>query len=259
MKAKRRRRATTSCRPARLRLSNAGQNLTTGQGTNMRIAATLGGIEQRLLTQLARSEAAAAANAFRLATGKRINSPADDPSGFLYVRSLEQQKARANDALSQVQAASNIASQSQVTIDLIRTELNTIRQTLLTDETQTLTAAQRDAAQATIDAAINQVHKLAGTDIDGQRVLDGSADFSATGLSHTQVEDLQVFDVNGTTITATVATTAQQATLTHTGSSGDFFSDRRPWLDNPLGYRRPVADFRTRCHQSGESQDGRYR
>jgi flagellin-like hook-associated protein FlgL len=48
-----------------------------------RIGATITGVELRLLNQLSEANAAASLNALRLATGKRINSAADDPSGFI--------------------------------------------------------------------------------------------------------------------------------------------------------------------------------
>ena len=56
-----------------------------------RIGATLSGIERTLLNRLAEANAAATLNVLRLAEGKRLLSPAHDPSQFTVVSQFETQ------------------------------------------------------------------------------------------------------------------------------------------------------------------------
>ena len=162
-----------------------------------RIGATLSGVERMLLNRLADANAAAVTNTLRLATGKRVNSPADDISAFIGLSQFQTQLTRVTATMKSVTAAGSMITQTQSTLGLIRTQLNTIRTELLTDESQTLTAAQRTAAQANIDTAITQINSLATTQIDGRRILDGSGGFNASGRNNTQVTDLVVHSAGG--------------------------------------------------------------
>ena len=82
--------------------------------------------------------------------------------------------------------------------------------------------ARRLASQTTIDAAINQINTLAATDVGGQRVLDGSANFIVTGLNNAQVSDLQTASLGNSaapTLAGTVTVAATQGTLSLTGKA----------------------------------------
>ena len=180
-----------------------------------RIGATLSGIERALLNRLADANAAAVTNTLRLATGKKVNSPADDISAFIRLSQFQTQLTRVTATTKNVTAAGSVITQTQSTLGLIRTQLNTIRTTLLTDESQALTAEQRTAAQASIDTAITQINSLATTAIDGRQILDGSGDFNISGRNNTQVTDLVVHSTGG----PGQIVPGEYAELTYTGSS----------------------------------------
>ena len=180
-----------------------------------RIGATLSGVERMLLNRLADANAAAVTNTIRLATGKRVNSPADDVSAFIELSNFQTQLTRVTATTKSVTAAGSMITQTQSTLGLIRTQLNTIRTELLTDESQGLSAAQRSAAQVKIDTAITQINSLAATEIDGRRILDGSRDFNVSGRNNTQVTDLVVHSIGGPGQTVP----GEYAKLTYTGSS----------------------------------------
>jgi len=180
-----------------------------------RIGATLSGVERMLLNNLADANAAAVTNTLRLATGKRVNSPADDISAFIGLSQFQTQLTRVTATMKSVTAAGSMITQTQSTLGLIRTQLNTIRTELLTDEGQTLTTEQRTAAQANIDTAITQINSLATTAIDGRRILDGSGGFKTSGRNYSQVTDLVVHSTGGPG--QTVA--GEYAELTYTGNS----------------------------------------
>jgi len=203
-----------------------------------RIGATLSGAERTLLNRLAEANAAATINTLRLATEKKINYPSDDPAAFVMLSRLQGRLSLVTATMSNVTAASSIISQAQTTLDQIRTQLNTIRTELLKDEDRTLTASERAAAQANIDSAIDQINILAATDIDGRRVLDGSADYDVSGRRSTQVADLvvhSIVDGSSPTISGNVLQTATQAELVYTGASGKTTADATFTLTGALG------------------------
>ena len=186
-----------------------------------RIGATISGVELRLLNQLHDVQTAAAMGALRLASGKRINWPADDPSGFVNVSELETQRAGVRSALANVTAASSMVSQAQLAMDQIRSQLQAIRE--LADADGGLTATERAANQLAIDEAIEQIGALVNTTINGRRLLDGSAAFDVTGVNNAQIRE--VFPVSlghntSKTVSGTVTAAATQATLTHVEATG---------------------------------------
>jgi flagellin-like hook-associated protein FlgL len=188
-----------------------------------RIGATISGVELRLLNQLREANAAAAMNAFRLASGKKINYPSDNPAGFVNLRELESERVTVASVLNNVAEASGMVSQAQLTLDLIRTQLNTIREKALADEDQTLTADERAANQSAIDEAIEQIESLVSTTIQGRRLLDGSAAFDVSGANIAQVRQVFPFSPgsnDATTISGTVTSAATQATVTHVEALG---------------------------------------
>ena len=188
-----------------------------------RIGASLSGFELRLLNSLSDANAAAAINSLRIATGLTINAPRDDPTGFIAVDQFTAQLSKVTATLKNVTAASGIVSQAQSSLDAVRTQLGIIRTELLKDEDDTLTAAQKLASQAIIDAAINQINTLAATDVSGRRVLDGSANFIVTGLNNVQVSDLQTSSLGNATaptLSGTVTVAATQGTLSLDGTGG---------------------------------------
>jgi flagellin-like hook-associated protein FlgL len=181
-----------------------------------RIGATLNGIERTLLNRLADSRAAATMNALRIATGRKINAAKDDPSGLIALSRFETEQEVVTQTLSNIAAASSMVSKTQLALDQIRTQLTTIRTKALEDQDQALTPTERAANQAAIDTAIEEINRLTGTEIDGRRVLDGSANFDFAGRNAAQVVDLSVYRTDGGRQT----TPQKQAELVYTGVDG---------------------------------------
>ena len=184
-----------------------------------RIGASLNGFEQLLLTNLARMNQAALQSSLRLATGKIVNSPHDDPSAFLQIQSFEKQLNLVNGVQANVEIAAHVGAEAQTTVDEIRTQLDIIREVLLLDEEGTLTSAERDANQIIIDDAVATIRSLTRTSIDGKRYLDGSFNFTFSGKNPSQIKNIDVFSLaDDTTIAGSVTTAATQASVTYTGS-----------------------------------------
>jgi flagellin-like hook-associated protein FlgL len=191
-----------------------------------RISARLSGIERSLLNSLADANAQATLSALRMATGHQITAPRDDPSAFLQLSGYQQRLAVVRAAAGNADAASSMVNQAQSTIAQIREQLDLIRDELLVDEDGTATQAERDEAQATIDDAIDEINRLAGTEIDGKRILDGSAAYVVTGRDPSQVARLTVYSaLAGQSISGTVTVAATQASLTYTGDASNQVTD----------------------------------
>lgn len=192
-----------------------------------RIGATLSGLERTLLNRLSEANEAAAQNTLRLATLRKINAPADSPSGFVTLSGFKSQLSVVGNTLVNVTAASSLVSQAELAIDQIRTQLQTIRELVIEDEDQLLTPQERATNQAAVDAALKEIDRLAGLKVGGRRLLDGSADFVTTGGNPNQVSYVKVHarpGGNSNTIAGTVTSTATQAELTYTGAAGEVTS-----------------------------------
>jgi len=194
-----------------------------------RIGATLSGIERSLLNRLAEANAASTLSSLRMATGQKINAPSDDPSAFVRLSGFQSRLGIVQTTMVNVTAASSMVTQSQIVLDSVRTELNTIRTQLLLDEDRSAPISPEDrvAAQAQIDTALAQINSLAQTEIDGRTLLDGSADFTISALDENEVVDLIVFATGSSlapgsaptqTISAEVTDAATRATLVYTGN-----------------------------------------
>ncbi len=199
------------------------------------ISARLSGLQQQFLQRISSANDAAALNAVRLTTGKKINTPADDPSGFVALYSLETELAAINETVARVSAAADLVAQAQLTLDQSEATLTAIRDLLITDEGRVLDSSGRAAAQAEIDAALDDLNGFAATEINGRRVLDGSASFRPSGVNTSQIASLRVFTTAGVDVEGSVIQSATQATLTYTGTSGQITDDADITLTGATG------------------------
>jgi len=187
----------------------------------LRLGPTIGGFEHQLLGALAKANAQIALSSLRVSTGKRINFPSDDPSGFVHLDALQREQSAVQAAVTRVNAAANIGAQLQANLDAVISRLAEVRTLLLEDADQSLTTAERAANQLEIDAALEEISELAHTSIEGQNILDGGSNYLVTGQVPTQISRAQVYSLKGTTsLSGTVTTAATRGTLTHTGVLG---------------------------------------
>jgi len=202
-----------------------------------RISVSLSGIERTLLNRMAEANAQATLSALRMATGHQITAPRDDPSAFVRLSSYQQRLAVVRAAAGNADAASSMVTQAQTAIDQIRVQIDLIRDELLVDEDGTATQAERDEAQAAIDAAVEEIDRLAGTEIDGNRILDGSAAYNVSGRDASQVARRTVYSaVAGQSISGTVTQAATRASLTYTGDASNQITDDAAFtLTGPSG------------------------
>ena len=189
-----------------------------------RIGATLSGLEQLFLNQLDSVDAAALDSAIKLATGKQVPRPSFDPSAFVLISSFESRLNIVESTQRQVDLAANVGAESQLALDELRTQLTTIRSSLLLDEEQALTGEERAVQQALIDASIEQIQDISGREIGGRRYLDGSSNYSFAGKDSSQISEIQVYSLRETTFAGSVTSAATQSAASYTGAGGNINS-----------------------------------
>jgi flagellin len=142
----------------------------------------------------------ALANAMEsLATGKRINSAADDAAGLSiadnmtsYIRGLDQAVRNANDAIGMLNTAEGaLIEQSAM--------LQRMRELAVAAVSDTVTATQRDYMDLEYQALLTEIDRIgAQTEWNGTNILDDSAGVSSDGVFVFQVgaSALQTFSVS---------------------------------------------------------------
>ena len=186
-----------------------------------RIGATISGLDQYFLSHLKSVDNEALKSAIRLASGKQVPRPSYDPAAFVLISGFESHLNVINSTKTQVDLAANLGSETQLALDQARSNLETIRSSLLFDEDLSLSSEDRDAEQAIIDAAVLAIGDLAGTKVNGRRVLDGSVNYTFSGRDHTQIKAIQAFSLRETSFSGTVSAAATQSSEQYTGLIGN--------------------------------------
>ncbi|MFN0016734.1 MAG: hypothetical protein ACKVP0_00660 [Pirellulaceae bacterium] len=202
----------------------------------LRLGPSFGGFERQLLGALAAANGQIALSMLRVSTGKRINAPADDPAQFVKMSAMQREQSVVQSALERVNAAANIGSQLQTNLAAVTEQLAEIRELLLEDADQSLSASARAENQLKIDAALAQITTLARASIGGKQLLDGGSNYLVTGQTVAQVKSVQTYSLAGTTsISGTVTTAATRGSLTYTGSGGNVTAAATFTLTGKLG------------------------
>ncbi len=144
----------------------------------------------------------------RLATGKRINSAADDAAGLAIsnrmtsqIRGLNQAVRNANDAISVAQTAESSTQE-------ITNMLQRMRELAIQSANDTNSSADRDSLQAEMSELIDAVDDIASnTKFNDMTILQGSASDLGTAGAVT----FQIGAVSGQTITLNLQSMATSA------------------------------------------------
>lgn len=158
----------------------------------------------------------------RLSTGLRINTPADDPAGFLIASNLQTQVNGMNQALSNVQNDINEVKTAAGAVQQITTLVQNIQANALDAQSNPGNAA---ADQQAIQSAIAAINNIANnTTFNGINLLNGSAGTTASVTNGSLVASANFGGTfaNGITqsgnVTITVTQAATAATITGTVS-----------------------------------------
>jgi flagellin len=179
-------------------------------------------IAQRTLT---RNNTSLNTSLERLSTGLKINRGSDDPSGLIASENLRAEKTGIEAGLKNAERASNIIGTAEGGLSEISSLLNEL-QTLVSEAANTggLSNDEVAANQLQVDSILNTINRLAGsTSFQGTKLLDGSLDYTTSGVDSGVVKNLSVngarlADGAARNVTVDVVTSGQLANTTY--SSG---------------------------------------
>ena len=173
-----------------------------------------------LLNILNRTSQAQSDSLLRLSTGRRINRGSDDPAGLIALRSLENELTGVNAAIASNQRTNSVlgvADAAMTEIASLLTEIKSLAQS--STNSAGLSGSEIAANQAQIDNAIVAIDRIVRTtEFNGRKLLDGTQSINVSGVTATEITDIQVFnrdpDSTSTTLAVSVTTAAAQAVLT---------------------------------------------
>jgi len=120
-----------------------------------------------------------ATHQLRLATGKRINSPVEDPAGYMLARGLESRKRGLEQALTNVSNAQNILDVAEGGYSNIMDILQTAKEKATQAADGSLNTTQRTAINDQVSALMAEVDEIVTmTTFNDQSLIDGT--YSAT-------------------------------------------------------------------------------
>ena len=159
----------------------------------------------------------------RLSSGKRINSAADDPTGFVQANRLQYQVDGLNQAIQNTQGSINLIKTATGGLSQISTLVSSIR-SAAQDAAANITSnpAQAQADQTIIANALTSINNIANTTHYGSKyLLNGAAGVTASVTDGTRVAGLSLTAFPNVTpagggITLSVTTAATQASITGT-------------------------------------------
>lgn len=110
----------------------------------------------------------------RLATGKKINSAADDPAGYQLARSLETRKRGLDVALQNVSQAKNVLNVAEGGYQNIMDILQTVKEKATQAADYSLSTTQRTSINDQVGALISEIEDIVSeTTFNGDSLIDG--------------------------------------------------------------------------------------
>ncbi|MBN2211491.1 MAG: hypothetical protein JW709_08870 [Sedimentisphaerales bacterium] len=164
-------------------------------------------------TQLAMSN-------MRLSTGHRINSGADDPAGIIAVANFDNEIAQLEAATRNGERINSIIDTADGAMSQIQSLLGTIQSKALSASGSTVTAEEKAAYQAEIDAAVDSIDRLVNTTtFNGTRLLDGGLSYTTSGVDNAKLADIRVHSADTSagdiTLAVSVVSAAEKAEISY--------------------------------------------
>ena len=162
----------------------------------------------------------------RLSTGLKINKGSDNPAGLIASENLRSEKAGITSAISNAERASNIIGTAEGGLSEVSNLLIEL-QGLVNQSANSggLSAEEKSANQLQVDSILSTVNRIAGTtSFQGKKLLNGSLDYTTSGVTSTAVADLRVNSAklgsaSSLAINIAVVTSAQTAAVSYTGGA----------------------------------------
>jgi flagellin len=140
----------------------------------------------------------------RLATGRRINSGADDPAGLIASQSMDATLAALDAESSANQRASNVSDTADAALGQASDLLNQAKSLAAANANDSgLSTEEKQANQMEIDSILASVNRIASTtSFNGQKLLDGTGAISASGqklsIDSSGASDIGKAQIDGT-------------------------------------------------------------
>jgi len=147
---------------------------------------------------LQRSESALVISIRNLSTGVRIHSGRDDPVGFVASTAMQTEITSLTQAVANCQKANSVVATADSALSHISSLINDLR-SLVTQAANTggETPETLASLQVQADAIIDTINFIsATTSFQGQKLLDGSLDFTTYGLDKSTISLLNIHQAN---------------------------------------------------------------
>ena len=134
----------------------------------------------------------------RLSTGLRINRGADDPSGLIVSERLRSEIEGVDQSIENVERASSVIATTEGALQEVNTLLTSIKAlTIEAANTGAFSPAEIKANQLEIDSAVESITRISNTaSFAGLKLLNGSLDYLDSGVTLSQISDVQVNGAN---------------------------------------------------------------
>ena len=172
----------------------------------------------RALASLTKVNSKIAKHQLRLATGKNINSAADDPAGYQIARSLEARQRGLTKALANVSSAKNVMNIAEGGYQTIMDLLQTMKEKATQAADGSFSDSQRSALDNQVTALILEVEDIVGETtfnglylINGSKAITGIKFHTGTGSDDTLEVKLSNADSSALSISTIDLTTAAGA------------------------------------------------
>ncbi len=162
----------------------------------------------------------------RLSTGLRINKGSDDPAGLIASENLRAEKAGITTAISNAERASNIIGTAEGGLSEVSSLLTSL-QSLVGQAANSggLSQEEIDANQLQVDSILSTINRIAGTtSFNGKKLLNGTLDYSTSGVTSGTVNDLRINSAklgsaDALSVTVQVTASAETATVSYSGGT----------------------------------------
>ncbi len=190
-----------------------------------------------------------ASHQLRLATGKRINSPGEDPAGYMLARGLESRNRGLGVALDNVANAQNILDVAEGGYSNIMDILQTVKEKATQAADGGLSSTQRSAIDDQVSALISEVDEIvASTTFNGSSLIDGTysgVDFQ-TGELASETLSVTLNDADSAALGVNSISLATQA------SANAAITTVSSAIDDLSGRMKDVGEYKVRL-QSKEA------
>ncbi|RME61968.1 MAG: hypothetical protein D6790_07015, partial [Caldilineae bacterium] len=117
----------------------------------------------------------------RLATGRRINSAADDPAGLTIATTFRQRNENLKTALDNIGDAKNLLSVAEAGLNKIQDILLEMRNKAEQAASDTLGSSERSAIQQQLEEYTKEINDIVDQTVwNGNKLLNGLSDFGST-------------------------------------------------------------------------------